>query len=131
MYIKTASSEETILTGRHPLVGGHTLTHIAAVLFFVETTAKVNGSSTCTQQKCSCVIPAYKKDIPYAPISEIDFTPAKRKMQNLGKSSSKSTFSQQFNHILKKNNGANVAPNLLFYHSFQNMLITIIRKVPC
>ena len=53
---------------------------IAAVLFYLETFAKLNGASTSTQQKCKWIVPAYQKDIPYARISDIDFSSAKQKI---------------------------------------------------
>lgn len=62
---------------------GEVCTHVAAILFYLETAAKMNGTPTCTQQKCSWVIPAYQKDIPYAPVSQIDFSSAKSKMQKI------------------------------------------------
>ena len=70
---------------------GEVCTHIAAVLFYLETSARVNGASLCTQQKCQWVIPAFQKEIPRLPISSIDFTSAKAKKKKLEKSVNDST----------------------------------------
>ena len=76
-------------------------THVAAVLFYVETAVKLNGTTTCTQLKCSWVVPSYQADIPYVPIGELDFTSAKTKMKELKGSelSATSTSSLQLSKI--------------------------------
>ena len=51
---------------------------VAAVLFFTETSARVNGSSTCTQTKCQWTVPSFQKDSPHLPIKEIDFSKHKK-----------------------------------------------------
>ena len=40
---------------------GEVCTHVAAVLFFLETSTRLQGKATCTQQQCQWVIPSYKK----------------------------------------------------------------------
>ena len=69
---------------------GEVCTHVAAVLFFLEMTVRINGTSTCTQQKCQWVVPTFQKSIPYLPIKDIDFTSAKvkkRRIDDAGNSS--------------------------------------------
>ena len=58
---------------------GEACSHIAAILFYLETTTRVKGASTCTQQKCQWAIPTFQKDIPNVPIKDVDFTSAKSK----------------------------------------------------
>lgn len=61
---------------------GEVWTHVAAVLFFLETSTRLQGKVTCTQEQCQWVIPSYQKNIPYAPVKDLDFTSAKgRKMK--------------------------------------------------
>ena len=62
---------------------GEVCTHVAAVLFFLETKVRINGTSTCTQQKCQWVVPTFQKSIPYLPVKEIDFTSAKVKKRKI------------------------------------------------
>ena len=62
---------------------GEVCSHIAAVLFYLETSSRVNGSSVCTQQKCQWVIPQFQKEIPYAPVQELDFTSAQAKRKKI------------------------------------------------
>ena len=58
-----------------------TCTHIAAVL---EATARIQGTTTtCTQQSCQWIIPAYFKKIEYLPIKDLDFTSALGKKRKL------------------------------------------------
>ena len=59
--------------------------------FYLETATKANSGTTCTQQKCQWVIPTYQKAIPYLPVKDIDFTPAKRKRRKFDASTSQQT----------------------------------------
>ena len=56
---------------------GETCTHIAAVLFDLEASARIQGKQTCTQRKCEWTL-----------TSDIDFTSAKGKMCKLDKCNS-------------------------------------------
>ena len=58
---------------------GEVCTHVAAVMFYIEAVARLNGIPTCTQKECQWMIPTYQRDIPYAPLSKIDFSSAKSK----------------------------------------------------
>ena len=63
---------------------GETCSHIAAVLFYLEAAARIQGTSTtCTQEACQWVIPSYLKSVEYVPIKEIDFTSAKGRKRKL------------------------------------------------
>ena len=57
--------------------------HIASVLFYIETWNHVNEKLSCTQVKCSWLMPTPVKEVPYAPVSDIDFRSAKKLKQNL------------------------------------------------
>ena len=54
---------------------GEASSHIAAILVYLETVAKLNGVSSCTQEKFCWVVP-------YTPNNEIDLSSAKRKAQD-------------------------------------------------
>ena len=62
---------------------GETCTHIAAVLFYLEAAARIQGKQTCTQRKCEWILPSFQKDVEYLPIKDIDFTSAKGKKRKL------------------------------------------------
>ncbi|SMN01988.1 hypothetical protein SPONN_289 [uncultured Candidatus Thioglobus sp.] len=53
---------------------GETCTHVAAVLFYLETAVRINGQITGTQKECEWVIPAFQKRIPYLRVKDIDFS---------------------------------------------------------
>lgn len=53
--------------------------HVGAILFAVEAGVRMRDSSTCTQEKSKWILPSHVREIPYLPVSEIDFTSAKRK----------------------------------------------------
>ena len=56
---------------------GDTCTHIASVLFYLEATARLHGTSkTCTQEACQWIIPSYLKEVGYLPIKDINFSSA-------------------------------------------------------
>lgn len=48
------------------------------ILFAVEARSRIRDSATCTQEKSQWLMPAYVKEILYAPIEEIDLTSAKK-----------------------------------------------------
>ena len=53
--------------------------HVGAVLFAVEAGVRIRDSTTCTQEKNKWLLPSHVRDIPYLPVSEMDFTSAKQK----------------------------------------------------
>ena len=65
---------------------GECCSHIASVLFYVEAWNRVNEKLACTQVKCSWLLPAAVKEVPYAPVSDINFTSAKKLRKNLDES---------------------------------------------
>jgi len=75
---------------------GEVCTHVAAVLFFLETTVRINGTSTCTQQKCHWVVPTFQKSIPYLPAKDIDFTSAKVKKRKIDDAANSSVCASAF-----------------------------------
>ena len=62
---------------------GECCSHIASVLFYIEAWNRVNEKLSCTQVKCSWLMPRAVKEVPYAPVSDIDFRSAKKLKQNL------------------------------------------------
>ena len=45
----------------------------------VEADVRISDSTTCTQEKNKWLLPSHMKEIPYLPVSEMDFTSAKKK----------------------------------------------------
>ena len=64
---------------------GECCLHIASVLFYLEAWTRLNGKLACTQVKCTWILPTYVKEVSYAPVSDIDFTSAKKLKDNLDK----------------------------------------------
>ena len=60
---------------------GECCTHIGSVLFNIEAWNRVNEKLSCTQVKCSWLMPTAFKEVPYAPVSDIDFRLAKKLKQ--------------------------------------------------
>ena len=56
---------------------GECCTNIASVLFYIEACSRVIEKLSCTQVKCSWLMPTAVKD---APVSDIDFRSAKRNL---------------------------------------------------
>ena len=52
--------------------------HIASVLFYFEAWTKINGRLSCTQVKCTWLLPSYVKQVDYARVRDINFTSAKK-----------------------------------------------------
>ena len=62
---------------------GEACSHIAAILYLLETLSRMQETRTCTQEECQWVIPSYLKTAEYLPIKEIDFTSARGKKRKL------------------------------------------------
>lgn len=65
--------------------------HIASVLFYLEAWTKINGQLSCTQVKCTWLLPSYVKQVDYARVHGINFTSAKRMKSDLDASIDKRT----------------------------------------
>ncbi|XP_078349685.1 uncharacterized protein LOC144634562 [Oculina patagonica] len=57
--------------------------HIASVLFYLEAWTKINGKLSCTQVKCSWLLPTYVDHVEYARVRDINFTSAKKMKADL------------------------------------------------
>ena len=62
---------------------GETCTHIAAVVFYIEAVARLQGKETCTQRWCEWIIPSYLKNAEYLPVKSIDFSSVKKRKRAL------------------------------------------------
>ena len=62
---------------------GETCTHVAAVLFYLEAAARIQGNQTSTQRKCEWIMPSFQKNVQYLPVKDMDFTSAKAKKRKL------------------------------------------------
>ena len=65
---------------------GECCSHIASLLFYIECWTRVNGKLSCTQVKCTWLLPTYVKQVDYARVRDIDSTSAKKLKANLDKS---------------------------------------------
>ena len=63
---------------------GEACSHVAAILFYLETATRLNGVSQCTQQQW--VISKFQKDMPYLRAKDIDFSSLKSKKRALDNS---------------------------------------------
>ena len=62
---------------------GETCTHIAAVLFYIETAARIQAQHSSTQSKCEWIMPSFQKSVEYLPVSQIDIRSARQKKLKL------------------------------------------------
>ncbi|XP_068743620.1 uncharacterized protein [Montipora capricornis] len=62
---------------------GESCSHVASVLFYLEAWTKINGKMSCTQVKCSWILPSYVKEVEYARVRDINFTSAKKMKTDL------------------------------------------------
>ena len=58
---------------------GETYTHVAAILFFLETLYRITRIKTPTEGPCNWIMPTFLKSTEYQPIKNIDFTSPKGK----------------------------------------------------
>ena len=57
--------------------------HIASVLFYLEAWTKVNGRLSCTQMKCSWILPSFANEVEYARVRDVNFKSAKKMKADL------------------------------------------------
>ena len=62
---------------------GEVCTHVAAVLFYIETLSRLEGVRSCTDGQCAWALPSLLKSARYLPIKDIDFTSARGKKRKL------------------------------------------------
>ena len=62
---------------------GECCSHIASVLFYLEVATRLNEKLTCTQVKCSWLLPTTVKNVDYLRVKDIDFTSAKKKKSDI------------------------------------------------
>ena len=60
-----------------------TCSHIASVVFYIETFNRIRGKLACTDKQCVWILPTYNKDIPFAEVQDIDFRSATKLKQKL------------------------------------------------
>ena len=109
---------------------GESCSHIASVLFYVETFSRVRGKLACTDIKCAWIMPGYNKDVAYAQAQDIDFRSAaklKQKLdeavENLGDTSNKNkTFSPEYSKPVVKRKIDIPAPTQAELNSFYETL---------
>ena len=65
---------------------GECCSHIASVLFYVEFWTRIKGKLSCTQVKCTWILPTYVKEVNYFRIADIDFSSARKLEADLQKS---------------------------------------------
>ena len=63
---------------------GETCSHIASVLFYIETFNRIRRKLACTDKQCEWILPTYSKDIPFAEVQDTDFRSATKLKQNDG-----------------------------------------------
>ena len=52
--------------------------HVASVLFYIEAWTRILGKLSCTQVKCTWLLPSYVKEVPYARVRDINFSSARK-----------------------------------------------------
>ena len=65
--------------------------HVASVLFYIEAWTRIRGKLSCTEVKCTWLLPSFVKEVPYAKMRFINLTSARKlkadldeKIENLG-----------------------------------------------
>ena len=57
--------------------------HMASVLFYIEAWNRINEMLSCTQVKCTWLLPTAVKEVPYAPVTDTNFRSSKKLKPNL------------------------------------------------
>ena len=64
---------------------GETCSHIASVVFYIETFNRIREKLACNEKQCEWIVilPTYSKDIPFAEVQDIDFRPVNKLKQKI------------------------------------------------
>nr|XP_033940133.1 uncharacterized protein LOC117447530 [Pseudochaenichthys georgianus] len=62
---------------------GSTCTHVASLLFYIETAVRIRDAKTVTQEKAYWLLPGSVKDVTPSPVADIDFSSAKTRRNRL------------------------------------------------
>lgn len=82
-WILSEKSGDIILAHCDCMAGlSEACSHIGALLFATEAGSRMSKSTTCTQEK-SKWLPTHVKKVPYLPVSDVDFSSAKKKHKSL------------------------------------------------
>jgi len=98
-------TEETgVIIGAHCLgckAGlGESCSHVACLLYYLESWTKVYGKLSCTQLKCQWILPPFVKDVEYARVCDIDFKSAQKLKSELdNRIENLSTHSTETEHV--------------------------------
>ena len=65
---------------------GECCSHVASILFYLEVSTRLNEKLSCTQVKCSWILPTTVKNVDYLRVKDINFTSAKKMKSDLDKS---------------------------------------------
>ena len=52
--------------------------HVASVLFYIEAWTRIRGKLSCTEVKCTWLLPSFVKEVPYAKMRFINLTSARK-----------------------------------------------------
>ncbi|PFX12256.1 hypothetical protein AWC38_SpisGene23817 [Stylophora pistillata] len=76
------SEERGVIIGAHCLgckAGlAESCSHIACVLYYLDSRTKIHEKLTFTQMKCQCILPPFVQDVEYARVRDINFKSAKK-----------------------------------------------------
>jgi hypothetical protein len=65
---------------------GECCSHIASIMFYIETYNRYKEKVSCTGKPCEWILPSFKKDISYCEVENIDFRSASNLKQKLDES---------------------------------------------
>ena len=58
---------------------GEACTYVAAVLFYLQASARIQGKQTSTEHTYEWIMPSFQKNVQYLPIKDIDITSSRAK----------------------------------------------------
>lgn len=83
--------------------------HAASVLFYIEAWTRIRGKLSCTEVKCTWLLPSFVKEVPYAKMRHINLTSARKlkadldeKIDNLGENREATSFTGSRRNVTVK-----------------------------
>ena len=83
--------------------------HTASVLFYIEAWTRIRGKLSCTEVKCTWLLPSFVKEVPYAKMRHINLTSSRKlkvdldeKIDNLGENGETTSFTGRRRNVTVK-----------------------------
>ena len=104
---------------------GETCTHVAVILFYLETLYRITIIKTPTECPCNWIMPTFLKSAEYHPIKNIDFKSPKGKKRKLDETIDNMKSPDQLDVTASVNSPVDIQKEIMEWNSFLQSLACV------